>query len=197
MSSRWIIVGGVVAAVLVAAAVYAVLRYRTFYSPSASMAPTIVTGQILAVDRFAYRGAAPHRGDVVVFAPPVISTAAYIKRVVAVPGDRLVIRAGRTFVNGRRVDEPYAPWPAPYDLAVRNYTMTVDGAPLEPAMAVIPRRADWTSPDTVPRGCYVVLGDNRPNSLDSHAFGFLCPGQPVPHLPNVHPELIGRAIVSR
>ncbi len=194
------ITGGAVAAVLVvvvAAVVYTLLRYRTFYSPSGSMAPTIVMGQIFVVDRFAYRGAAPHRGDVVVFVPPVISPAPYFKRVVAVPGDRIVIRAGRTFVNGQRADEPYAPWPAPYDLTVRNYTMTVDGIPLDPAMAVIPPRAEWTSPDTVPRGCYVVLGDNRPNSLDSHAFGFLCPGQPVRSFPNVHPQLIGRAIVSR
>ncbi|MDP9105584.1 MAG: signal peptidase I [Candidatus Eremiobacteraeota bacterium] len=197
MSKRWIIAGGVVAALLVAAAVYTVLRYRTFYSPSASMAPTIVTGQIFVVDRFAYRGAAPRRGDVVVFMPPVISPSPFFKRVVAVPGDRLAIRAGRTFVDGKRVDEPYAPWPAPYDLAVRDYGMTVDGAPLDTALAFIPPRAAWTSPDTVPRGCYVVLGDNRPNSADSHVFGFLCPGQPVPNLPNVHPQLIGRAIVTR
>lgn len=195
MRRRWIVTGGTIATLLFAAAVYTVLRYRTFYAPSGSMAPTIVTGQIFVADRFAYRGAAPRRGDVVIFMPPVISPNPFFKRVVAVPGDRLAIHAGRTFVNGKRVDEPYAPQPAPYDLAIRNYGITVDGEPLDTAIAVIPPRAEWTSPDTVPRGCYVVLGDNRSNSADSHLFGFLCPGQPVPSLPKVHPELVGRAIV--
>jgi len=198
VSQRWKIAAGAIAivvVVLLSCAVYTIARYRTYYAPSESMAPTIRTGQMFVADNFAYRNAQPRRDDVVVFTPPILSPNAFIKRVVAVPGDRFAIRGGRTFVNGRGIDEPYAPKPAPYDLTVRNYEMWVDGARLDRDVAVIPPRAQWTAPDTVPRACYVVLGDNRPNSLDSHAFGFFCPGQPVPGLPTVHPELVGRALV--
>ncbi|HEY6234375.1 MAG TPA: signal peptidase I [Candidatus Elarobacter sp.] len=198
MSKRWIVAGAVMAAaviVVTAGIVYTLLRYRTFYAPSESMAPTVTVNQMFVSDRFAYRNAPPRRGDVVLFVPPIVSPNVFFKRVIAVPGDRLVIHGGRTILNGKRIDEPYAPKPAPYDLAVRDYGITVDEAPLDRAVAVIPPRADWTAPDTVPRGCYVVLGDNRPNSYDSHAFGFLCPGQPVPNQPAIHPELVGRAIV--
>jgi signal peptidase I len=70
------------------------------------MAPTIGTNQMLVADLFAYRSAQPHRDDVVLFMPPVVSDAPWLKRVVAVPGDRFAIRGGRTFVNGNRVAEP-------------------------------------------------------------------------------------------
>ena len=198
MSKPWKIVAGAIAAGLVVLAsfgVYLVLRFHTYYAPSESMAPTIRKQQMFVVDRFAYRGEPPRRGDVVVFTPPILSPNPYFKRVVAVPGDRFAIRGGHTLINGMLVDDPYAPKEAPYELAVRDYGMWVDGARLEPALAMIPPRARWTAPDTVPAGCYVVLGDNRANSQDSHAFGFFCPGQPVPTQPNVHQELLGRALV--
>lgn len=198
MTKPWKIAGGAIAVVLIvllSCGVYLIVRYKMYYAPSESMAPTIRTHQIFVVDRFAYGGAQPRRNDVVVFTPPIKSENAFFKRVVAVPGDRFAIRGGRTFVNGKHVDEPFAPEPALYELAVRDYDVWVDGARLDHAVAVIPPRAAWTAPDTVPPGCYVVLGDNRPNSEDSHVFGFFCPGQPVPDLPNVHPELLGRAIL--
>jgi signal peptidase I len=150
---------------------------------------------MFTVDQFAYRDAPPRRGDVVVFMPPVESSSPFVQRVVAIPGDRFAIRGGRTFVNGKRIDEPYAPEKPLYDLAVRGYAIWVDNARLEDDLGVIPPRSKWTAADTVPPGCYVVLGDNRPNAMDSHAFGFFCPGRPVPHKPNIHPELVGRAIV--
>lgn len=189
---------GAVAAGLVAIAscgVYLVLRFTTFYAPSESMMPTVRAGQLFAVDRFAYRNAPPRRGDVVVFTPPVPSGNPFFKRVVAGPGDRFAIRGNRTFLNGKAVADRYAPKELQYELMLRDYDMWIDGARLNHTLAMIPPRARWTAPDAVPRGCYLVLGDNRANSMDSHAFGFFCPGQPVPARPSVHQELLGRALL--
>lgn len=200
MSTPWKVAVVAIAGVLIvllAGGGYAVVRYRAYYLPAGSMEPTIKIGQTVVGDRFAYRNGPPSRGDVVIFMPPIQAKNPYFKRVVAVPGDRFAIHGGRAFVNGKRVDEPYAPWRAPYELAVREYDMWVDGERLDRGFATIPPRAQWTAPDTVPRGCYIVLGDNRPNSEDSHAFGFFCPGQRVPNAPAIHPELIGRAILPQ
>jgi signal peptidase I len=199
VSRPWLIVGAIVAAFLIAfvsAGAYAVVRYKLYYAPTDSMAPTVRTHQLFVADRFAYHNAAPQRNDVVVFVPPYVSDTVILKRVVAVPGDRFAIHAGRTTLNGKPIAEPYT-LSANYDLAVRDYGLWVDGARVDGIGAgpVMPPRADWTAPDTVPRGCYIVLGDQRPNSLDSHAFGFLCPGQRVPNEPNIHPALVGRAIL--
>ena len=196
MSKPWTIAVtaiAVAAVALLSCGVYAIVRYKTYYSPSGAMEPTIGLKQMFVVDRFAYHGEQPRRDDIVVFTPPIPSEKPFFKRVVAVPGDRFAIRAGRTILNGKPVNEPFAPQPAPYDMAIRAYGIWVDGE--RPALAMNPPRTQWTAPDTVPRGCYVVLGDNRPNSEDSHFFGFLCPGQPVPNQPNLHPELVGRALV--
>ena len=197
MSKPWKIALGAVAIVAIAmlsCGVYLAVRFKTYFAPSESMAPTIRRGQMFAVDRFAYRGEQPRRGDVVLFTPPLPFPGPIFKRVVAVPGDRFALRGGRTFLNGKPINEPYALHPAPYDLAVRDYGLWVDGVRLDPD-ATAPPRARWTAPDTVPQGCYIMLGDNRPNSMDSHAFGFFCPGEPVPSVPDMHQELIGRALV--
>jgi signal peptidase I len=197
VSQAWKIALSVIvlfAVVLTACGVYLILRFKTFSVPSNSMAPTVHVHDVFVADMFAYRDVPPQRGDVVVFTPPIRSQNPFFKRVVAVPGDRLAIRGGRTFVNGKRVDEPYVPQGTPYDLAVRDYDIWVDGARLDHAYAVVPPRALWTAQDTVPRGCYVLLGDNRINSEDSHSFGFVCPGQPA-FDPSVHPQLLARAIL--
>src|SRR6202171_2722049 len=77
--------------------------YRSFYMPSGSMAPTIRAhaDQVL-VDLSAYGSADPQRGDIIVFMPPLLSKQPYIKRVIALPGDRLEIRNGSIQVNGLR-----------------------------------------------------------------------------------------------
>jgi signal peptidase I len=176
---------------------YVRARFALYVARSGGMAPTIRTGDRFIADRYAYRNASPRRGDIVVFAPPIRSDAPYYKRIVAVPGDRYAIHDGHAVLNGKRVDEPYAPGKADYELAIGRYGISVDGAPLDARNAVIPPHAEWSAPDTVPRGCYVLLGDNRNNSLDSHVWGFLCPGRPVPDDPQIRPAVAGRAIPAR
>lgn len=88
---------------------------------------------------------APSRGDIVVFRFPGQPEKDFIKRIVGVPGDTVEIHGGRVYLNGTRIEEPYIRGGASYD------------AP----------------PRAVPEGHYFVLGDNRPNSSDSHVWGFV------------------------
>ncbi len=92
---------------------------------------------------------APRRGDVIVFRFPMDPSRDFIKRVIGVPGDTVEIKDEKVFING-------APLVEPYILATPNYTY---------------------GPKTVPPGEYFVLGDNRRNSYDSHAWGNTCPAQ--------------------
>ena len=198
MNRTWLIVASALALLVVAGTatgIYAFLRFKTFYAPSDSMAPTIKARDVFLVDRFAYRTDPPHRGDIVVFMPPIRSSSPFFKRVVAVPGDRISISGGKTRLNDLPLDERrYTREPTGFDLAIHDYALWTDGTRLDPAYAMIPPRAAWTAPDRVPRGCYVVLGDNRNNSEDSHVWGFLCPGRPAPDGVTGAQELVGRVV---
>lgn len=149
---------------------------RTFYIPSQSMVPTLQERDVLLVNEFAYRFGAPHRGDIVVFTPPIASTSSFIKRVVAAPGDTLRIQGGSVFVNGHKLNEPYIAEAPDYSLVVKNYGIYIDNGtgldPLDPSQANIPPRRMWQAPDRIPRGFYFVMGDNRNDSEDSHVWGF-------------------------
>lgn len=89
---------------------------------------------------------APRRGDVIVFKYPGDTSRDFIKRVIAVPGETVEVKDGTVFINGAPLKEDYI-------LATPNYTY---------------------GPKTVPEGQYFVLGDNRRNSFDSHAWGSGC-----------------------
>jgi signal peptidase I len=164
------IVAGLVALFLITFVV------RTFYIPSESMQPTLQQRDVLLVNEFAYRLGAPHRGDIVVFRPPIASSSSFIKRVIAVPGDTLRIDNGAVYVNGQSLRETYIAQPPDYNLEVRNYGIYVDNgtgfAPLSPAEANVPPRKLWSAPDRIPNGFYFVMGDNRNDSEDSHVWGF-------------------------
>jgi signal peptidase I len=149
---------------------------RTFYIPSESMLPTLQQRDVLLVNEFAYRFGAPHRGDIVVFKPPVASPDNFIKRVIAVPGDTLRIYGGKVYVNGKPTDEPYIAQPPQYNLIVKNYDVYVDEGygyePLSRTNANIPPRSQWQASNRIPKGFYFVMGDNRNDSDDSHVWGF-------------------------
>lgn len=146
---------------------------RTYYIPSVSMMPTLQVGDVLLVDRLAYRLHAPQDGDVAVFVPPVPSQGDdFVKRVIGTPGDRIRISDGVVYRNGAALREPYVNQPPAYDLSIRRYGIYVDGVPLSAAVADVPPKAAWQSPDRVPQGYYFMLGDNRNYSDDSHVWGF-------------------------
>jgi signal peptidase I len=149
---------------------------RTYYIPSASMVPTLEVGDVLLVDKFEYRFHAPREGDVVVFPPPIPSPDDFIKRVIGLPGDTFRIAHGIVYRNGTPLVEPYIASRPLYDLEVRNYDIYVnDGGgwePLDPTQANIPPRSMWTAPNRIPPNCFIMLGDNRNDSEDSHIWGF-------------------------
>ncbi|AMA08544.1 MULTISPECIES: signal peptidase I [Cyanophyceae] len=122
------------------------------YIPSGSMLPTLDLGDRIVVEKLSYRFQPVHRGDVVVFrTPPQLELLGYdpqqafIKRIIATPGETV---------------------------SVHNGTVYVDQAPLtEPFIAASP---DYELPTlTVPPHSFFVLGDNRNNSNDSHIWGFV------------------------
>ncbi|HEX3467391.1 MAG TPA: signal peptidase I [Candidatus Elarobacter sp.] len=146
--------------------------YRTFYSPSGAMEPTIQPNtDTLLVETSAYRTASPKRGDIIAFLPPLPRTTLFLKRVLAIPGDRLSMRKGRIEVNGRPLPSSYPALHPDYDLSVTSYKLNVGGTPLDSSNADLPPRAKWSAPDRLPSGCYFVVGDNINNSEDSHVFG--------------------------
>jgi signal peptidase I len=114
-----------------------------FRATAASMAPTLQTGEYFLADATFYRGRQPSRGEVAVYVHPKQPDVHYIKRIIAVEGDRIAIKGGRAVVNGVAIEEPYVNVGAP-DAAFAN-------------MVEI----------RVPPAHVFVLGDNRANSVDS------------------------------
>jgi len=112
-----------------------------------SMQPVLRDQERIFVNRFIYHFRDISRGDVVVFRYPNDPSKSFIKRVLAIPGDEIEIRAGMVFLNGRRYDEPYIP---PEFGDRRSYPRTI-----------------------VPPGRYFVLGDHRNSSNDSRNWGFV------------------------
>jgi len=143
------------------------------FIPSSSMEPTLLIDDRLIIDKLSYRWRKPERGEIVVFNPPnnpVVpdATKVYIKRVIGLPGDRISIHDGKVFVNDAPLNEPYIAQPP-------NYTLPTQDDALCPN-CFHPDNVQSSKGHpffTVPNGKYWVMGDNRNNSLDSHAWGFM------------------------
>lgn len=179
----------VILALLIFFAVKAVVQ--NFRVEGASMEPSMHNNQYLLVNKALYFRAnldrlhdflpfvpgsgdsehhlfrAPRRGDVIVFKFPLDPSRDFIKRVIGVPGDTVEVRDETVFINGSPLKEDYIK-------DKPNYTY---------------------APKTVPPGMYYVLGDNRRNSFDSHAWGNSCsPQQLCDFVPEEN--IIGQAWVT-
>jgi signal peptidase I len=134
---------------LLFSAAASVLIITFLYQPvrveGTSMLPRLEDRDRLFINKFVYRIAAIERGDVVVFRYPRDPEKSYIKRVIALPGDRLRIDRGQVWLNGRRQIEPYVP---------EEYQDSR-------SMAEI----------VVPEDSYFMMGDHRSISSDSREFG--------------------------
>lgn len=150
--------------------------YRAFSISSDAMAPTIPKDSTVIADLSSYESSAPARGDVIILSPPTPSKDPFVKRIVGVPGDTFVLVKGAMRIDGTLIAEPYLNEKAAYSMAVRNYGIFVDYGGgwqrLGKSTANIPARSAWSAPTRIPKGYYIVLGDNRNDSEDSHIWGF-------------------------
>src|SRR5215471_1996656 len=98
---------------LIISAGISVLIITFLYQPvrveGTSMLPRLEDHDRLFINKFVYRISSIHRGDVVVFHYPRDPEKSYIKRVIGLPGDRILIDRGRVYLNGRVLREPYVP----------------------------------------------------------------------------------------
>ena len=157
--------------------------YERYLVPSSSMEPTLLVGDYIGVEKYAYGvgpkqigfdlgftgrlfGAQPERGDIVVFRTPEDGWTVYVKRVIGLPGDRVQVKAGVLHVNGAPVRRERI---ADGEHGAPRYTETLPGG----YQHVISETrgdngpADDTQEYRVPSGHYFMMGDNRDNSQDS------------------------------
>jgi signal peptidase I len=157
---------------------------QPFRIPSASMEPTLLVGDFLLVDKQIGIEATPRlfapadeigRGDLIVFHYPVDASLHLVKRVIGLPGDRVRLRGGHAFVNGKALNEPYAMFrPAAADSYRDDFPRMDNADPGVESRWWIEMRSLVSGGElTVPRDSYFVLGDNRNDSQDSRYWGFV------------------------
>ena len=144
-----------------------------------SMFATLDDNDYLIANKVDYRLHAPQRGDIIILRPPTNNSTDFIKRVIALPGERLMIRGGAVYINGHKLDEPYLP---------EAWTNDTNPAP-------------WSEGDgaVIPPNEYFVMGDNRNRSQDSRFFGPISRDRidgkawfriwPVAHFGNIYSQM--------
>ena len=119
--------------------------YQPVKVEGGSMEPSLEDQERIFINKLVYRLEAIGRGDIIVFRYPRDPRKNFIKRVIAIPGDRIRITRGRVYINGQLIEEPYVP---------EQYQDSRSAAEL-----------------TIPADSYFVMGDHRTMSNDSREFG--------------------------
>lgn len=141
---------------LLALGLYLIINFaiQTVHVIGSSMYPTVTDNDYLIATKIDYRLHPPQRGDIIIMRDPYDQTRDFIKRVIGVPGDHILIRQGQVFINGHLLRENY----------INNEPQT--------------ENADWPLGQTTdPLGVklasdqFFVMGDNRNHSSDSRVFG--------------------------
>ena len=203
----------VVYALLIALVIRTVL-FQPFNIPSSSMEATLLVGDYLFVEKFAYGysryslpyghifpsvgrifGSVPNRGDVIVFKMPNRQSADYgedfIKRVIGLPGDHIQMLGGKLYINGKGVPKVRAPdYVETDEFGMEDHVPRFkETLPNGKSYYVLDRiqngAADDTPVYTVPAGDYFMMGDNRDNSNDSRGDVGFVPAE----------NLVGKAVI--
>ena len=153
--------------------------FEPFRIPSDSMMPTLLDGDFIFVNKFTYGLrlpvvnwefvplGEPQRGDVVVFRLPSDPSTNYIKRLVGLPGDHVVVREKRVYINGEPQAVRLDGWSDPYGSTPRAQIGVEQLGLVEHRTLYIEERPSVDFDDIVPAGHYFFMGDNRDNSRDS------------------------------
>lgn len=192
--------------------------YEPFQIPSGSMMPTLLVGDFILVEKFAYgikdpiwrkqlvNTGKPKRGDVVVFKYPVEPTVDYIKRVIGLPGDKIIYRNKQLYIQKAcQQDVEICPEPElihrqevnrgefsqngnpmlryTEQLGDVSHDILINPAIMDRVGAYYKQDGSRSYEFIVPQGEYFMMGDNRDNSLDSRFWGF------VPEA-----DLVGKAV---
>ncbi|HEV3096583.1 MAG TPA: signal peptidase I [Candidatus Dormibacteraeota bacterium] len=137
--------------VFLALVLYVVIQYavQTVHVLGSSMYGTLHDNDLLVASKISYKLHAPQRGDIVVFKPPDEASRDFIKRIIALPGERIHISNSVIYINGQVLREPYLPEKWTY-----NNNWPASG-----------------QDQLIPPDQYFVMGDNRNHSSDSRLFG--------------------------
>ena len=167
--------------------------FEPFRIPSGSMMPTLLQGDFIFVKKYSYglrlpvletkfiETGMPERGDVVVFRLPSDPAVNYIKRVVGLPGDRVVYDAHRLTINGEEIPLERDS-KTPDHFGIPQFTETL-GEREHAILIAQPSRTYDDGEFIVRPGHYFMMGDNRDNSQDSRVIG---------QIPETH--LVGEAV---
>ncbi len=145
-------------AIVMALSIFIII-YLFLFQPhqvkGSSMLTSFEDGEFLLTDKISYHFHLPSRGDVIVFKAPQTEPCAeieceYIKRVIGIPGDRVMVKGGSVYVNGQALLEDY----------LAPGTITNPGTLMPESKEIV-----------IPDGYYLPLGDNRIHSRDGREFG--------------------------
>lgn len=142
--------------ILLAASIFLVIYIfiaRPFQVSGDSMFPTFKNGEYILTNLIGLRFGSLQRGDVIVFIAPIDHEKDFIKRVIGLPGDTVLLHDGSVYINGKKLDE---------SAYLASSVQTYGGAFMKN-----------DQPITVPSDEYLVMGDNRPESSDSREWGFV------------------------
>lgn len=152
----WVFFLDFVETIVIALAIFVVV-YQFLFQPhqvkGSSMEDNFHDGEYLLTDKVSYRFKTPQRDDVIVFKAPQNEDFDYIKRIIAMPGEQIMIDNNQIFVNGALVNESGY---LDADVVTRPGLFLKEDIPV-----------------TIPPNAYFVMGDNRTNSSDSRDWGFV------------------------
>jgi len=115
-----------------------------------SMHPNYPDAEYLLTQKVSYYLERPKRGDVIVFTPPISQDDEFIKRIIALPGEKVKVANGKVFINDEELKEAY-----------------LDSSVYTSGSSFLVEGEEYT----VPEGDWFVMGDNRPHSSDSRSWG--------------------------